>query len=140
MLKEDLIKTIAIYGPSTLADHLKWPEKLNSIDNFYGLTNHFQALIMANLLLNDFEKDVYNKFRKFMKSEESFWHLYRRIEDVCKCNYGWVVLNADFPHLVDCLAFDSDGNVLHSTDDHNIDSGNSLECFNSLGSKLIPPA
>ena len=88
MLKEHLITTIALYGPITLADQLNWPEKLNSIDNFNGMTNHFQALIMANILLNDFENnEIYNQFRKFMRSEESFWHLYRRTEDVCKCNY-----------------------------------------------------
>ena len=31
-----------------------------------------------------------------------------------------------FSELVGCLAFDSDSNLSHSTDDHNIDTGKSL--------------
>ena len=85
MLKEDLIKTIEHYGPLKLADNLKLLERLSSTGNFHGLSKYFQALVMANLILNDYEKKlVYNKFKTFMRTEESFWHLYRRIEDVCK--------------------------------------------------------
>ena len=42
--------------------------------------------------------------------------------------------------LVDCMAFDCDSSLSHSTDDHNIDTDSSLEYFVSLGNlcKLTP--
>ena len=41
-----------------------------------------------------------------------------------------------------CLASDSDSNLSHNTDDHNIDTDSSLESFISLGNlyKLTPLA
>ena len=47
-----------------------------------------------------------------------------------------------FSELVGCLAFDSDSNLSHSTDDHNVDTDGNLESFISLGNlcKLTPPA
>ena len=59
---------------------------------------------------------------------------------------GFVVCRFDldrkFSELVGCLAFKSNSNLSHSTDDHNIDTDNILESFVSLGNlcKLTPPA
>ena len=50
---------------------------------------------------------------------------------------GFIVCRFDldkkFSELVGCLAFESDSNLSHSTDDHNIDTDNSLESFCFFG-------
>ena len=59
---------------------------------------------------------------------------------------GFIVCRFDldkkFSELVGCLTFESDSNLSHSTDDHNIDTDDILESFVSLGNlcKLTPPA
>ena len=50
---------------------------------------------------------------------------------------GFVVCRFDldkkFCKLVGCLAFDSDSNLSHSTDDYNIDTDSSLRVFHFFG-------
>ena len=50
-------------------------------------------------------------------------------------------LDKKFSELVGCLAFDSDSNLSHSTDDRNTDTESSLESLISLGNicKLTTP-
>jgi len=92
LLKEDFADTIAAYGPRTLADNLKlhkvWNlQKYNLLDKIHHLPNNSLALVLANVLLNDFkDKVAYKNFRSFTRRETQFWHLYRRMDDVRKWN------------------------------------------------------
>ena len=74
----------------------------------------------------------------FVELYESYWQLknthYTHLGSMLLVlAAGFIVCKFDldkkFSELLGCLAFDSDNNLSHSTDDHNIDTDSSLESF-----------